>query len=116
MLRLRIAAMEFSNYFGWACHPSYMRIKQRLVDLNMLDDLDLFIREVIAPELFTHMICLDMHIQYDDALTILYESQAWDYGNILTEADQLLVLLGGTAATDVASRDRARRTASRRRM
>lgn len=113
--------MEFPNYFSWTSHHNYLRLKRRLSEMDLLDDddavgssLDLLVREVIAPEIFAHMISHDMHIQYDEALEILYEPNAWAYGNLLNEADNVLILLGGTAAIDMAKTYRTRKGKGRR--
>lgn len=62
------------------------------------------------------MISHDMHIQYDEALIILYEPKAWTYGNLLLEADNILLALGGTAAIDAAKAGRARKGKGKARM
>jgi hypothetical protein len=41
------------------------------------------VREVIAPEVFTHMICDDLGVGYDYVLeNILYDPRAWKYGSL----------------------------------
>jgi hypothetical protein len=86
-----------------------MKLKQRLQELNLLEDsigtspaflLDNIVREVIAPEVFTHMISRDLALDYDDALEVLFNPHAMFYGLLLQSDESLLLDLGGTAGTD----------------
>jgi hypothetical protein len=39
--------------------------------------------EVIAPEVIAHLIASDLGIQYDEALNVLRDEAAWEYGGII---------------------------------
>jgi hypothetical protein len=82
------AAIEFPNYFGWAASAHYNRLKVRLRQLGLLEayDFNVFdyvIREVIAPEIFTQMISLDLGKDHEYVVRhILYDPRAWKYGSL----------------------------------
>lgn len=72
-------------------HTAYMKKRFMQQDINT-SGLTQLILEVIAPEILVHMISLDMKIDYDDALTILYDSKARLYGEQL-DVEEILELL-----------------------
>lgn len=43
--------------------------------------------DIIAPEVITHMISLDLKIEYNDALEILYNPFARQYGELVDSHD-----------------------------
>jgi hypothetical protein len=58
---LHTAAIEFPNSFGWAGATHYNRLKVRLREFDLLEafdfqNFDCMVREIVAPEVFVHMI------------------------------------------------------------
>lgn len=47
------------------------------------EDPEMILREVIAPEILTHMISADMGVDYDDALVLLRDPEAREYGSYI---------------------------------
>jgi hypothetical protein len=39
--------------------------------------------EIFAPEVVAHLITSDLGVQYDEALNVLTDEAAWDYGGII---------------------------------
>jgi hypothetical protein len=60
------------------------RLKAKLLALNYnATDLHAVVAEVIAPEVVTHLIAHDLGIGYDEALEVLRDETAWNYGRII---------------------------------
>ena len=55
------------------------RLKQLNMKWEMLGDKQAFLRAVIALEIGTHMMSLDLRISFDDALDLLYDKQVVRY-------------------------------------
>jgi hypothetical protein len=60
------------------------RLKTNLAAINYnTTDLHALVAEVIAPEVVTHLIAHDLGIEYDEALEILRNETAWNYGGMI---------------------------------
>lgn len=91
------AQMELLPHITWY-HDLHLKRKLTRDDLEA-SGITKLILEVIAPEILTHMISLDMKIDYDDALIILNDPKARLYGEQL-DTEEILALFTPTEVTE----------------
>lgn len=84
-----IAQIELLPHITWY-HNHQLKRKITLEDLA-LSGIMKIILEVIVPEILTHMISLNLKIDYDNALIILYDSKARLYGDVMTHGWAILL-------------------------
>ncbi|KAA8910589.1 hypothetical protein FN846DRAFT_904841 [Sphaerosporella brunnea] len=88
------ALIEFHSMWAWVASSHYRRLQELLKERPWFVDrdfglFDFIVREVIGPEILTHLIAADLGISYKQALVILCEPRAWVYGDI-TRRDDLM--------------------------
>jgi len=60
------------------------RLKAKFLTLNYnTTDLHTVVAEVITPEVVTHLVAHDLGIGYDEALEVLRDETAWNYGGMI---------------------------------
>lgn len=101
-----IAQIELLPHITW--YHNY-QVKRKITSEDLaLSGIMKIILEVIVPEILTHMISLNLKIDYDDALIILYDSKARLYGEQL-DVDEILLLFGKDYNVKVNSTKRQRK-------
>ena len=64
-------------------HIEYLKAKLMTLNYNTPSPVVDVWSEVIAPEVVTHLIAGDLGIQYDEALNVLRDEAAWEYGGMI---------------------------------
>ena len=87
MKRVEAALAMTPVGYCWGVHielaPEILWIGDHMERLNYnTSDLHAVAAEVIAPEVVTHLVAHDLGIGYDEALEVLRDETAWNYGRM----------------------------------
>jgi hypothetical protein len=70
-------------------HIEHLKTKLEALHYDTLHCVDVLL-EVIAPEVVAHLIASNLGIQYDEALNVLKDKAAWEYGEMIDNTPEFI--------------------------